>query len=148
MSTIAFDQSITQDLNETLRREWLETNGLGGWASSTLCGAHTRRYHGLLVAATRPPVGRTVLLSKLDETLAIGDQRLDLSTNIYPGTVHPEGFRHLQAFRKHFFPEFTYQAAGIRLRKTVAAVYGENTTRIGTAPVCGRAGLSPSHAGQ
>ena len=56
--TIAFDATVTQDYEAGTRREWLEANGLGGWASGTISGAHTRRYHGLLVAATRPPLGR------------------------------------------------------------------------------------------
>ena len=66
---INFDRGTCGDLNEALSREWLETNGLGGFASSTIMGLNTRRYHGLLTAATKPPVGRLVLLSKLEETL-------------------------------------------------------------------------------
>jgi len=130
MMMIAFDQSITQNFNEAIRREWLETNGLGGWASSTISGAHTRRYHGLLVAATRPPVGRMVLLSKLDETIVVEGQRLEMTTNVYSGAVYPEGYRTLQNFTKDFFPVFTYEAAGVRWQKTIAAVHGENTTLI------------------
>ena len=72
-------------------REWLETNGLGGYAMSTVTGENTRRYHGLLVAATKPPVGRMVLLSKLEETLVVNGRRIDLSTNRFPGVTHPEG---------------------------------------------------------
>jgi predicted glycogen debranching enzyme len=128
--TIAFDQRITQNFNQAIRREWLETNGLGGWASSTITGAHTRRYHGLLVAATRPPVERTVMLSKLDEEIEIEGQRLELSTNVYPGAVHPEGYRYLHAFTKDIFPEFTYQAGGVCLQKTIAVVHEENTTLV------------------
>ncbi|MGD8292332.1 MAG: glycogen debranching enzyme N-terminal domain-containing protein, partial [Desulfobacterales bacterium] len=128
--TIAFDQRITQNFNEAIRREWLETNGLGGWASSTISGAHTRRYHGLLVAAIRPPVERMVMLSKLDETITADGQRLEMSTNVYSGAVHPQGYRYLQHFSKNFFPVFTYEAAGVRLQKTIAAVNGENTTLI------------------
>ncbi|HEV2764482.1 MAG TPA: glycogen debranching enzyme N-terminal domain-containing protein, partial [Pyrinomonadaceae bacterium] len=82
-------EEICRDLSEATRREWLETNGLGGFASSTVAGLNTRRYHGLLVAATRPPVGRTVLLSKLEETLVVGGTRIELSANQYPGVVHP-----------------------------------------------------------
>jgi predicted glycogen debranching enzyme len=89
--TIALDQRITQKFNEVIRREWLETNGLGGWAVPTISGAHTRRYHGLLVAATRPPVGRMVMLSKLDETIAVDGQRLEMTTHVYSGPVHPQG---------------------------------------------------------
>ncbi len=130
MQDMRFDHHITQNFDQALRREWLETNGLGGWASSTITGAHSRRYHGLLVAAVRPPVGRTVLLSKLDETVVTENQRFDLSANIYPGAVHPQGYRYLQQFSKGHFPEFIYEAGGVRLRKTVAAVHGENTTLV------------------
>ena len=75
-----------------LRREWLETNGAGRLRSSTIAGLNTRRYHGLLVAATKPPVGRMVLLSKLEETLVVDGRRYDLSANRYPGVVHPQGY--------------------------------------------------------
>ena len=109
-------------------KEWLEANGLGGWASSTVSGAHTRRYHGLLVAATRPPVGRMVLLSKLAETLVVGDARHELDANAYPGTVHPRGFERIAEFALDPFPTWIYEAGGVRLKKTVAAVHGENTT--------------------
>jgi len=92
---IQFDQHTCGDLEAALRREWLETNGLGGFASSTIVGLNTRRYHGLLVAATQPPVGRLVMLSKLEETLWIDSQSFDLSSNRYPELVHPQGFRFL-----------------------------------------------------
>ncbi len=127
---ICFDQSTTQNFDAASQLEWLETNGLGGWASSTIVGAHTRRYHGLLVAATQPPVGRMVLLSKLDETLALDGERFELGCNRYPNAIHPQGFRFLKSFRKDLFPVFEYEAGGIGLRKTVAAINGENTTVI------------------
>jgi predicted glycogen debranching enzyme len=127
---ITFDKSITQNFDDASKREWLETNGLGGWASSTISGAHTRRYHGLLVAATKPPVGRMVLLSKLDEALEVQGSRFMLSANRYPGVVHPRGFEHLVLFEKELFPVFEYEAGGVRLRKTIAAVNGENTTLV------------------
>jgi len=127
---ISFNESTTQNFDDAIQREWLETNGLGGWASSTIIGANTRRYHGLLVAATQPPVGRTVLLSKLDETITLDGERFELGCNRYPNAVHPKGFQYLKSFAKDFFPVFEYEAGGIRLRKTVAAVNGENTTVI------------------
>src|SRR5205823_4347257 len=74
---IQFKKSVCGDLTEALSREWLETNGIGGFASSTIIGLNTRRYHGLLVAATKPPVGRCVLLSKLEETLFIEGHAID-----------------------------------------------------------------------
>ena len=123
-----------QDFNTSGNLEWLETNGLGGYASSTVSGAHSRRYHGLLVAATHPPVGRMVVVSKLDETIVVDEKRLELSSNQYPGVVYPQGFNHLQSFERYVFPVvfpvFTYVAEGVTLKKTIAAIHGENTTVI------------------
>ena len=129
-SHIHLGPDITKDLSRALSREWLETNGLGGWASSTVAGAHTRRYHGLLVAATRPPVGRLVLLSRLDETLRLEHEQVDLGCCLFPGAVHPQGHRHLQSFALAPFPVFTYAFGDLCLRKTVAMLAGEQTTLV------------------
>src|SRR6266852_7136928 len=125
---IQFDHSVCSNLAEANRREWLESNGLGGFASSTITGLNTRRYHSLLIAATTPPAGRTALLSKLEETLLLGETRFDLSCNQYPETVHPQGHKYLQRFRLDPFPMFTYEVDGLELQKTVFMVHGENTT--------------------
>ena len=125
---IRFGQDVCGNLDASLSREWLETNGIGGFASSTISGLNTRRYHGLLVAATKPPVGRFVLLSKFEETLRIGTQTFDLSANRYPGVVHPQGFRYLKEFRLDPFPIFTYDVEGIEIEKTIFMKGGENTT--------------------
>src|SRR2546426_6053555 len=125
---IKLDQETCRDLEAAQAREWLETNGLGGFASSTIVGLNTRRYHGLLVAATKPPVGRLVLLSKLEETLFIDGQPFELSANRYPGVVHPQGFRYLKQFRLDPFPAFTYEVDGIEIEKSVFMVHGENST--------------------
>src|SRR5216684_2516130 len=125
---IQFKRETCCDLEAALRREWLETNGLGGFSSSTIIGLNTRRYHGLLVAATKPPVGRLVLLSKLEETLLIDGQPFHLSANRYPGAIHPQGFRYLKQFRLDPFPVFTYEADGVELEKTVFMIHGENST--------------------
>src|SRR6266849_8830330 len=127
---IQFKQETCGDLDAASRREWLETNGLGGFASSTITGLNTRRYHGLLVAATKPPVGRVVMLSKLEETLFIDGQSFELSANQYPGVVHPQGFRHLKQFRLDPFPVFTYEIEGIEIEKVVFMIYGENSTAV------------------
>ncbi len=119
---------ICQNLNEALPYEWLETNGLGGFSSTTIVGLNTRRYHGLLIAATQPPVGRLLLLSKLEETLIVDGQRFELSANQYPGVIHPQGFRYLTDFRLDPFPVFTYLCAGVRLEKRVFMIHGENST--------------------
>ncbi len=127
---ISLDRTITGDFASSLRREWLETNGLGGWASSTISGAHSRRYHGLLIAAAKPPVGRVVLLSKLEEALEIDGKRIELGCNVYPGAIHPKGYEYLESFAKDLFPVFVYKAEGIHIQKTIAAVHGENTTLV------------------
>jgi predicted glycogen debranching enzyme len=117
-------------LNLDQSKEWLETNGIGGFSSSTVIGLNTRRYHGLLTAATKPPVGRLVLLSKLEETLVIDGRRYELSANQYPGVIHPQGFNYQTGFRLDPFPIFTYEVEGVRLEKSVFMVQGENTTVI------------------
>jgi predicted glycogen debranching enzyme len=128
---ISFDQTICADLDAGSSREWLETNGIGGFASSTIPGMNRRRYHALLVAATTPPVGRVVLLSKLEETLVFTDgRRIDLSTNAYPGAIHPQGFRLMTGFRLDPFPISTFQFDDVEIEKIVFMVQGENTTVI------------------
>jgi predicted glycogen debranching enzyme len=113
-----------------VNREWLETNGIGGFASSTGTSMNTRRYHGLLVAATQPPVGRMVLLSKIEETAVVNGRRFELSCNQYPGVIHPDGHLRLKEFRCDPFPAFVYDLDGAELEKNVFMVHGENTTVI------------------
>jgi len=122
------DRNVCGDLGAAMQREWLETNGLGGFSSSTIIGMNTRRYHGLLTAAIQPPVGRVVLLSKLEETLVVAGERYELSVNRYPGVVHPQGHRFLKEFRLDPFPIFTYEAGGVEIEKRVFMPHGENTT--------------------
>lgn len=127
---IRFGEEVCTNLDAALRREWLETNGIGGFASATINGCNTRRYHGLLVAATKPPVGRFVLLSKFEETLIVNGRAYELGTNRYPGAVHPQGFQFLTQFRLDPFPTFTFRVDGIEIEKTVLMVQGENTNVI------------------
>jgi len=127
---MTFKQDKLKDFNYALSLEWLETNGLGGYASSTVSGANSRRYHGLLVAAMHPPVGRTVLLSKLEETVLVDEKRFELSANQYPGAIHPQGFQYLKNFERNLFPEFVFEVGGVKLKKTITAIHGENTTLI------------------
>src|SRR5438552_2610184 len=124
---IQFTKETCGNLDAALRREWLETNGLGGFASSTIVGLNTRRYHGLLTAALDPPGDRTALLAKLDEVVLVGERRFEISANQYPGVVHPQGYQYLQGFRLDPFPVFVYAAGGITLEKSVVLVHGENT---------------------
>jgi predicted glycogen debranching enzyme len=122
------DKTFLQDFNEAAECEYLETNGLGGWSSSSITGAHTRRYHGLIVAAINPPTDRMVLLSKLDETIVSADGRFELSCNLYDGDIlHPNGNQYLESFTKYFFPEWIYKAGSVQLKKTICMIHDENT---------------------
>ena len=122
----AGDLVVPEGSEDNFSREWLETNGLGGWASSTVSGAHTRRYHGLLVVATCPPVGRVVLLSRLDETLVLPTRRVELSCSIFSGVIHPRGDQWLTAFVPEPVPTWTYAGDGWVLRKRLALLAGEH----------------------
>lgn len=125
---ITLNTEICSEEAASLSREWIETNGIGGYASGTVGGAASRRYHGVLVAATDPPVGRAVLLSKLEETLIVGDERFELSADRFPGVVRPSGFRHLVEFKLDPYPVWIFSAGGVKLEKRVVMVNGENTT--------------------
>lgn len=127
MHDIDFGTDTLSDVNACLRREWLETNGLGGFGSSTILGVNTRRYHGLLIAAIDPPAGRLVLLSKLEETVLVNGKHHDLGANQYPGIMYPRGFEYLTRFRFDPFPTFTYQLGEVGIEKRVFLVHGENT---------------------
>jgi predicted glycogen debranching enzyme len=124
------NHNILSDFNQARHYEWLETNGLGGYASASVCGANTRRYHGLLVAALNPPAERTIVVSKLDETLILDDDWVELSVNQFPGVIHPAGHQFLKTFRRDLFPEFVYEVKGVVLKKTIAAIQGKNTTLV------------------
>ena len=125
---IKFDSDICTNFETASTREWLETNGIGGFASSTISGANTRRYHGLLTAATRPPLGRVTMLSKFEETLTIDDKIFQLSSNKYPNAIDPEGFKFIKSFRLDPFPVWIYEVEGIGIEKKIFMPDGENTT--------------------
>jgi predicted glycogen debranching enzyme len=124
---IEIGQQICGELEGSCSREWIETNGIGGYASGTVSGMNTRRYHGLLVAATEPPLGRMVLLSKFEETLCVDGEKFELSCNQFPGSVNPEGYKFLKRFRLDPFPIWTYEAAGLEVEKSLFMVFDENS---------------------
>lgn len=113
-------------------REWLCTNGIGGFASGTVAGLLTRRYHGLLVAALRPPLGRTVLVAKLEETIEYDGLRQALSTNRWAGgTADPRGHIHIERFRlEGMSPVWTFACADALLEKRIWMEQGANTTYV------------------
>ena len=85
-------------ISSELDREWLETDGRGGYAASTLPGCHTRRYHGLMVANLQAPDGRYCLLSKLEDSLAVGNDEFFFTRHRYPGVLFPPGPSILREF--------------------------------------------------
>ena len=124
---IEFDSSVCSDFEAATSREWLETNGIGGFASGTISGANTRRYHGILTAAVDPPLGRVTLVSKIEETLTIDDVAYELSANQYPARIHPQGYSYQRLFRLDPFPIWTFEVDGIQIEKAVFMVHGGNT---------------------
>ena len=127
---IQLDTEICKTFETSASREWIETNGIGGYASSSISGANTRRYHGLLVAATRPPLGRMVLLSKFEEIIVVDGERHEISCNQYPDSVHPDGYKYLTQFRLDPFPVWTFEVNGVEVEKSLFMAHGENTTVI------------------
>lgn len=96
---VEFGREVCGYLNIAESKEWLVTNGIGGYASGTVGGLLTRRYHGLLVASLNPPLGRTLMLAKLDDTAVYGEQLYPLFTNRWTdGTVSPHGYLHIERF--------------------------------------------------
>ncbi len=112
-------------------KEYLLTNGIGGYCSSTFSGANTRRYHGLLVASFNPPTERKVLVSKIEEKIIYNDNEYELSANQYPGAIHPKGFQYIADFGvKHNQAYILFEHENFRLHKTVSVAAGENTSII------------------
>ena len=140
---VQFGREICGDLVAAESREWLVTNGIGGYASGTVAGSQTRRYHGLLVAALQPPVGRTQLVSTIDEIVHYAGAEFSLATHRWAsGAVDPKGFLLLEDFHLDgSTPVWTYALADALLEKRVWMRQGENTTYIqytllrGSAPL-------------
>ena len=127
-----FGREVTGQPQLVHGREWLVTNGIGGYACGTLSGVLSRVYHGLLVAALKPPLGRTVLLSKLDTLAHYDNQTWQLFSNQWGAdTINPAGWQHLEQFRLDgTTPVWTYAIADARLEKRVWMQYGANTTYV------------------
>ena len=114
------------ELEEGLKKEWIITNGIGGFAASTVIGANTRKYHGLLIAPLNPPSNRHLVLSKLDEGIKIDDKNYELYTNICPNYVS-HGYKYQKEFEKDYIPVFKYEVENVIITKKVCMQYGKNT---------------------
>lgn len=113
-------------LKDGINKEWVITNGLGAICSSSVLGANTRRYHGLLVAPLLPPARRYLAISKLDETIKIGENKYNLYTNICENYIS-DGYKYLVKFEKKYIPEYTFMVEGVKITKKVCLEYGRNT---------------------
>src|SRR6266571_6654160 len=129
-ANVAFGREICGSLEIAEQREWLVTNGIGGYASGTVSGNLTRRYHGLLVAALKPPVGRTQLVAKLEETASYDGSDYALATNRWAGgAVEPKGYLNIESFRlEGATPVWRFAVGGALLEKRIWMRQGENTT--------------------
>ncbi len=127
MLTIKIAGSSPPPHREAIELEWLETNGLGGYASSTILNCHTRKYHGLLVANLITPPGRYVLLSKFEDSLVGKTEEVPLSCHQYPGVFFPPGEYCLKEFHAHPYPRFVYRKDGLSATKSIMLVREENT---------------------
>ena len=117
------------NLEDGLTKEWLITNGIGGYSSSTILGANTRKYHGLLVAPLTPPARRYLILSKLDEAIEIRGKKYHLYTNVCNGHI-AKGYEYQQEFEKEILPTFKYKIGNTQIIKTICMEYGKNTVGV------------------
>ena len=114
------------NFEDALQKEWIITNGLGGYSSSTIVGANTRKYHGLLVVGLTPPARRYVLVSKVDESIEINGKKHILYTNIGKNYV-AEGFKNQVSFEKDYLPVFNFEIEDVKIKKTICMQYARNT---------------------
>ena len=128
LPNLKLDKQELSEFNDSLNKEWLITNGIGGYSSSTTLGVNTRKYHGLLVAALHPPGNRTVCLEKIDEEINIADKVYLLGANEFGDAIFPEGFMHLERFSLSPFPTFLFNANNVEVLKTIFMPNEENVT--------------------
>ena len=114
------------NFEEGIEKEWIITNGIGGFASSTMIGANTRRYHGLLIAPLTPPARRHLILSKVDESIEIDGTKYDLYTNVCKNYIS-QGYKYLKSFEKEYIPIYTYEVEDVTVKKYICMEYGKNT---------------------
>ncbi len=119
----------TLNLENGLNKEWLITNGIGGYSSSTIIGANVRKYSGLLVAPLTPPARRFLILSKIDESVEIRGRKYDLYTNVGKEYIS-KGFEYQQEFEKEIVPTFKYKIGTTQITKTICMDYGKNTVGV------------------
>ncbi len=126
LPSINLRKEMLSKIDDALGKEWIISNGLGGYASSTVLGLNTRKYHGLLVAAFHPPRDRRLCLAKLDEELMVGNSFYPLFSNEFQNGIFPKGHMFLKRFSFSPFPKYVYAVENVEVRKTVFMPYKKN----------------------
>ncbi|MCL5877554.1 MAG: amylo-alpha-1,6-glucosidase [Candidatus Bathyarchaeota archaeon] len=130
LPAITYPKEALALFGEVIAKEWLITNGLGSYASSSVLGINTRKYHGLLVAALNPPGERTVCLAKMDEDILVGGSIIRLGSNEFQKTIYPDGYKQIDTFLLDPHPTYRYNAGNVSLQKTVFLPKLHNTAAI------------------
>jgi len=117
---------VLRNIDRAKKLEWIITNGLGGYASSTVLGMNTRKYHGLLIATSKPPMDRKLVLAAMDKEILVGDKTLGLSTNRYVDVIHPQGYRFLKRFELGTMASFFWCVENVSVRESVFLPYRKN----------------------
>jgi predicted glycogen debranching enzyme len=130
LPAITYPKEALSHFGELIEKEWLITNGLGSYASSTVLGINTRKYHGLLVAALDPPGNRTVCLLKLDEDVLVGDDVFRLGSNEFHDVIYPEGYKLIGQFSIDPFPTYSYDLGNVQVSKTIFMPKNKNAVAI------------------
>ncbi|NWF86607.1 glycogen debranching enzyme N-terminal domain-containing protein [Candidatus Bathyarchaeota archaeon] len=126
LPSIRFNNEKLAQFEDAIKTEWIITNGLGGYASSTVLGVNTRKYHGLLVAAFYPPGDRRICLAKLEEEIDIMNNIYPLGANEYQNGIFPQGYLFLKEFSVSPFPKFVYKVQDVEIQKTIFMPYEKN----------------------
>jgi predicted glycogen debranching enzyme len=119
LPVLTFPKESISRFGEVVTQEWIITNGLGSYASSSILGINTRKYHGLLVAALDPPGNRTVCLSKLDEDILVDGSTFRLGSNEFRDVIYPAGYKLITQFNLEPNPTYTYEAGKVTVKKTI-----------------------------
>ncbi len=132
-----FNRTDCQNLRKSLRKEWIETNGLGGYASSSIVCCNTRKYHGLLAVELSSPPGRFVLLSALEESLLANDKEASISCRKHPDVYYPRGHEYLHEVQIGSVPTFIYRYGDVNIKREIIMLHKQNVTLIRYSLLCG-----------
>ena len=130
LPALTYPKESLSRFGEVMAHEWMISNGLGSYASSTVPGINTRKYHGLLVAALNPPGDRTVCLSKLDEDLFVGNAMFRLGSNEFGDVIFPQGYKLIKEFKLDPYPTYSYDVGDLAVKKTIFLPQQKNAAAI------------------